>query len=466
MKKASVFTLFFFFFSVVQPPQARAVVLIDDAMIGAVLLTGIAVAGVHGAATYYEKTGENPITALVNGVDHIFQPAILAFRENFVSPESFPAAAAQYVGVEAAVGAKIRDLYDFVKNSASGAFTSLRSIFSSVETPPSFDLERNLVAGDTFKGTNGQTYVIGQYVHMGAAQFYPTAAQVPVPSVYNTAEVRWVDDSFPGSGAFTKYYQSGTRLYQYIVRKYAADPSRGWEGVQGYFNLTTTANPPLIDPEEDIDLPAAGQSIAASVDPQTKDDVVNALKQMPPAQVVTTGAVPANAQLDEAPPPAVTSADVNKFYSQNAVDVANQATVVASDPAATPADIASAQTAVNAAVQMSENAQTQAEPVPETYTEVPLSGFAEPYNPGAFDIPDRFDTFLANVAGTGLFSLPSQYFNSLPGGGSPVYTVEAGTYGTHTIDLSETMGTGLAVLKTVLLACFGFLCIRVVVLKR
>lgn len=102
----------------------------------------------------------------------------------------------------------------------------------------------------------------------------------------------------------------------------------------------------------------------------------------------------------------------------------------------------------------------------ESFNPISDNPFEEPYDPGPYDIPERFTSFLNNVKSTGLFSFSSSYFNSLPGGGSPIYTVEAGTYGTHVVDLSETMGTGLAVLKTVLLLLFGFLSIRVVILKR
>jgi len=102
----------------------------------------------------------------------------------------------------------------------------------------------------------------------------------------------------------------------------------------------------------------------------------------------------------------------------------------------------------------------------ESFNPISDNPFEEPYDPGPYDIPTRFTSFLNNVKSTGLFSFSSSFFNSLPGGGSPIYTVEAGTYGTHTIDLSETMSTGLAVLKTVLLLLFGFLSIRVVILKR
>lgn len=102
----------------------------------------------------------------------------------------------------------------------------------------------------------------------------------------------------------------------------------------------------------------------------------------------------------------------------------------------------------------------------ETFTPIQSSGFSTPYVPGEYDIPARFTTFLNNVKSSGLFSFSSSFFNSLPGGGSPLYAVQAGRYGTHTVDLSQTMAVGLAVLKSILLACFGFLSIRAVIMKR
>ncbi|HAY20635.1 MAG TPA: hypothetical protein DCY27_00380 [Desulfobacterales bacterium] len=114
-----------------------------------------------------------------------------------------------------------------------------------------------------------------------------------------------------------------------------------------------------------------------------------------------------------------------------------------------------------------EQAKEEAEKLEDTYPPIASSGFAVPYNPGEYDIPARFDDFLDTVKSSGLFSFSSSFFNSLPGGGSPVYTVDGGqTFGTHTIDLSQTMSAGLAVLKTILLACFGFLSIRAVIMKR
>jgi hypothetical protein len=109
------------------------------------------------------------------------------------------------------------------------------------------------------------------------------------------------------------------------------------------------------------------------------------------------------------------------------------------------------------------------EPEPETFTGIQgPTGFSEGYAPpGEFNISTRFNTFLTNVKSSGLFSFSSDFFESLPGGGSPVFQIDGGnTFGTHTIDLSDTMSGGLAVLKTILLACFGFLSIRAVIMKR
>ena len=104
----------------------------------------------------------------------------------------------------------------------------------------------------------------------------------------------------------------------------------------------------------------------------------------------------------------------------------------------------------------------------ETFSPIGSSGFGEAYTPdGEYDIPVRFNTFLNTVKSSGLFSFSSGFFNSLPGGGSPVYTINGGqTFGSHSIDLSETMTIGLAVLKTILMACFGFLSIRAIIMKR
>ncbi len=104
----------------------------------------------------------------------------------------------------------------------------------------------------------------------------------------------------------------------------------------------------------------------------------------------------------------------------------------------------------------------------ETFTSITSSGFGESYGTDEFDIPGRFTTFMTNVKSSGLFSFSSDFFESLPGGGSSTYEIDGGeTFGgQHTIDLSETFAGGLAVIKTVLLAVFGFLSIRAIIMKR
>ncbi len=103
----------------------------------------------------------------------------------------------------------------------------------------------------------------------------------------------------------------------------------------------------------------------------------------------------------------------------------------------------------------------------ETFSSITSSGFGESYGTGEFDIPGRFTTFLTTVKSSGLFSFSSDFFESLPGGGSSTYEIDGGeTFGHHSIDLDETLSVGLAVLKTILLVIFGFLSIRAIIMKR
>lgn len=87
-------------------------------------------AGIAGIA-YYSRTGKDPVYAAFDAVasaaDALFVPAYQAFETEFVSPESYPASVAQYVGVEGSVGAKLGDIVDFVNNSADGLYNDLKT---------------------------------------------------------------------------------------------------------------------------------------------------------------------------------------------------------------------------------------------------------------------------------------------------------------------------------------------------
>lgn len=91
----------------------------------------------------------------------------------------------------------------------------------------------------------------------------------------------------------------------------------------------------------------------------------------------------------------------------------------------------------------------------------------DPYDPGEFDISARFNALINTVKGTALFSFSRDFFESIPSGGSSVVTFEGGeTFGNHSVDLSDTLETGLIAFRAVVMVIFGFLAIRAVVMKR
>ncbi len=471
MKKVCLLTVFFYVLTFCQPPQAKAVMLVDDAVVGTVILTGITMAGIYGTATYYQHTGKNPYTALLDGIDYVFQPAVLAFKENFVSPESFPAEAAHYVGVEAQIGAKLSDMIDFIKDSASGLYQGWKDLIAKHTTNNLGQMSGPPGVGDIFP-YNGQHYAI-------AGETWVQKAQAVRPN--GVSPTGWLVEM---SGAYTdgNGHQHTVGLGQtsaggkiYVI---TTEPMNGndpdyttWRAFDVY--LASSPDDPSFPPVAQTDVAAVKDDVDKDLKTNPSapwvGETPDVLKNMPEDQLVKSGQageIADGGKAEDLAPPVISGNDVKKFFGQNAAAVANQAVDVVNDPTSTPQQIAAAQTAAAAAAQTAENAQTQAEPQPETFPPIAVSPFDTPYDPGAFNIPLRFARFLDNVRASSLFNLPSSFFNSLPGGGSPVYEIEAGQYGHHTIDLSQTMSTGLAVLKTILLACFGFLSIRVVILKR
>ena len=411
-----------------------------------------------GGLAFYQQTGKDPAMALVDGVAMITQPAWIAFKSTFVSPESYPAAAAQYVGVPAGISSTASDFVDFVKDSASGAYAALKQVISDNTLQAPLFSEQLPTPGTVIQTETGQKLIYG-----GA----PPATRNMSYRV-DTFDAYMIGLGYKKVSGFNGAYWNSTqpnKLYAMSSEYTQTYNGNIYNWVYNYPVTLATSGDPWI-PETGTNYPGVAETISNSPDPAVKNEAAQVLQNMPATQVFISQVLPESASSQDLENPSISPQGVQQFFSQNAADVANQATGTANDPNATPQEIAAAQVAANAAQQTAEQAQQEMQPEPETYSDIPLSGFESPYNPGPFDIPDRFDTFLANVATTGLFSLPFQYFNSLPGGGSPTYTIEAGTYGTHTVDLSETMGTGLAVLKTVLLLCFAFLSVRVVVLKR
>ena len=411
-------------------------------------------AGLGGLA-FYQHTGKDPAMALLDGIHHVIQPAWLAFQKNFVSPESYPASAAQSVGAEVAILSKLSDLVEYAKNSASGAYQAFKDLINDNTTDPG-QLPLPLSPGDYIRAPDNSTKLLsGQWASMGGGWGIP--AQYKDPAQFTSY----------GSHGNEQYFIGNSGTFMVKAVELASSP--------GYFSLYTmvlgaapSGQPPTAVPGDGaVDLAGLSSDLANNPSPQVNTDLAEIIKSLPATQInLAVNVPPGVLSFADLQHPSLSSQNLQEFFTQNAADVYNQAQSIISNPASTPQEIAAAQIAANAAQQTAQQVPEQLEPEPETFGPISDAPFESPYDPGPFDIPARFTTFLSNVKSTGLFSFSSSFFNSLPGGGSPIYTIEAGTYGTHTIDLSETMGTGLAVLKTVLLLLFAFLSIRVVILKR
>jgi hypothetical protein len=91
----------------------------------------------------------------------------------------------------------------------------------------------------------------------------------------------------------------------------------------------------------------------------------------------------------------------------------------------------------------------------------------EPYIVPENDFSIRTTTFLSEMKSTGIFSIPSQLASSIPGGGSPILSIETGkTFGgTHTIDFSM-LSTALLILRSLFQISGMAIAIRIVTLKR
>ena len=419
------------------------------------LVTGAA--GLAGVA-YYERTGKDPVYAAFNAVasaaDALFVPAYQAFKANFVSPESYPATASQYVGVEGSVGAKLGDIIDFVKKSSEGAYASLKSLITD-NTNQAYDPVKSTTApvAGTFIGDDGLGYNVSEWEYAGI--FYAN----DLTSLF----AGYISNAMILNSVRGYIFHSG-RLYTWCFNYKTSDNRYAW---YMYRSLSVTTfdpeNPPASPGSINYDALKSALN-KANMDAAIANDIRNAVQNLPTNQKITSNdpspsSVPANG------PSPITNNQVTNFFAQNTTNIYNQSLETITDNSTSTSTVTNdvAKAAAEAAKAQEEEAEKQTE---ETFNPISDSAFAEPYNPGEFDIPARFTTFLNNVKSSGLFSFSNNFFNSLPSGGSPIFEIEGGIFGSHSIDLSETMSGGLAVVKTVLLALFGFLSIRAVIMKR
>ncbi|MGD9686359.1 MAG: hypothetical protein AB7U43_05230 [Desulfobacter sp.] len=81
-----------------------------------------------------------------------------------------------------------------------------------------------------------------------------------------------------------------------------------------------------------------------------------------------------------------------------------------------------------------------------------------------FDFGQRFQQFFGEMQTTAVFSLPNQFLTSIPTGSSSVVSFNGGRFGSHSFDFATFSDLWLA-LKTVILVLFGWLSIRIAILK-
>jgi hypothetical protein len=403
-----------------------------------------------GGLAFYGRTNYDPVYALkyaaASAADNIFIPGYQAFKANFISPETFPASAAQYVGVEAAIGISVSDMESELQESDVGLYSGLRNLFNgltswvypnpegsevdmggvSVRIPTTWNYQ-NYYSSNPTQGTDTtNTYGDPQGTYYATGPFSTPPAVGSLVKVWKIVYPHYVN----GVAKWRLFYQNGT-----VVGNVTTSPTSSID-YEGLKNALSNPSPQIVQ--------------------EIKDLIKNAPVEK---QIVTSDPAPTSSP---APPvTAISESARNEFFTNNTTNIYNEYNNVANNSESTYNDIEAAKAAAETAKQQEEEKEEE-----EKFANISDNPFVEPYNPGEYDIPARFTSFLNTVKSSGLFSFSSGFFNSLPGGGSPVYEIEAGQYGHHTIDLSQTLSIGLAVLKTVLLACFGFLSIRAVIMKR
>lgn len=439
MKTIALAVLFFFSVGLIAPYRSQAnpaLTIVPVALVGAVVLT-------VGATQYVQK---KPGPSSYSHDGHSVTTGILAIHNT------------TQAGKAVLVGKAVTAALDLKKAYNSGLLAQYGALWQSIKdffTPAPGATDEHPANGDTFSCSNGNFKANSEPRVTGGVYMPPVIPAGCMPGGY-----RWFVKRDPPSCTST-----GACLYQtWTVTAIPSDDPITWPPPSGL--------PEDLTPQQTKEL---GNRITqgAAGNPQIAQDLDNLMKDHPEAWAMPdAAAAPAapNDMTDYPPAQPITAADLKQYASQAAGE-AQQAYIdklkelLAQDPnnLALQAELAKA-----LADQAKENAEEVEEQADDpTFPQISDSQFSEPYSPGEFDIGRRFSDFLDRIKSTGLFSFSNGFFNSLPSGGSPVIEINGGeTFGHHTIDLSQTMNAGLAVLRTIFLCIFGFLSIRVVILKR
>jgi len=290
-------------------------------------------AGIAGLA-YYQRTGVDPVyaaaSAVASAADHIFVPAYQAFQDVFVSPESFPAAAGQYVGVEGSIGATVGDLVDFVNASASGLYDSLKSAIGAA-TVSSYNPVQMTTSPEegVYIDQNDLGWNVIGWEFMG--NFY---ASLPT-SIWST----WLTEAIIYASDRGVVAHNG-RLYTWVYFDV-----HSWH-IYRSLPTSTTFNPDSIPPVGGVDYEALKASLI-NPSPAVSAEIKEVINDLPDAQKGVSSnpapsSVPAQVQ------PAINQQQVQNFYAQNASSVANYNTTNITDNS-TSTQIAQWQAATEAA---------------------------------------------------------------------------------------------------------------------
>lgn len=402
--------------------------------------------------------------------DRMYKPALIAHGPmELVTPETFPNSGEVMLGKVASIGAKLDDIIKTAKADATTKYQDLKNFLQNFTTPggiPSSGMPSSL-SGKTFTMTNGSTVVLTY------ANWVTGMDPAYMQNQYNSKTYKF--KLTPTGGC----YATGSTPTGPWECFDGSSYNGTWLGRVWGFNGSATSDPPTTPPTEDVIDFAGVKNGLASASSAVKEEVDAAIKEIPNSKEKAADGVPSS--VSGSSPTGITQAEIDALLAKNTAAVAKMvadatAQIAAANTNDANAQIAAMQAALDAAkaAQESEAIQGTAEGEEEgddeeTFAGINPEGFTEGYKATEenFDIPGRFDSFLDNVKSSGLFSFSSGFFNSIPGGGSPVFTINGGqTFGSHSIDFSETMTTGLAVLKSILLACFGFLSIRAIIMKR
>lgn len=320
----------------IDPAKAKPLFYTPAGMSSSLPLAGLVggAAGIAGLA-YYQRTGVDPVYAAANAVasaaDHIFVPAYQAFKDAFVSPESFPAAAAQYVGVEGSIGATVGDIVDFVQDSGATSYSAFKALLAD-NTDTVNPSHTGVYSGAVINLSDSQKYLVTSPITRSA--IVKSAAE----TAYNSRPHIQM-----ANGAYGWLHTTGTEFYFVTGELYTSVQT-----VLALYmcHVNSTQSPASLFPQSAPNYSSLKNALQ-NPSPAVAAEIKEAINDLPDAQKgVSSNPAPSSAPAQVQP--AINQQQVQNFYAQNASSVANYNTTNITDNS-TSTQIAQGQAATEAA---------------------------------------------------------------------------------------------------------------------